>query len=462
MSGRSMPFRSGDDAARAAVAPLLDELRGELLVLPREAVVEKHLDMMAFEERVLSTPRVVRPVRRVRNQPRRAAFVFGCIAATIASCGLSAAGALPEPLQHITDRIADTLGVPQPHDNGTSTGSAPLAVPETTAPPTDAPRSSAPDTKPQSTPDTEKRDKPRATTPAPTTTTPTSTPTTEPLDPPAFPARPNEPGGRVDPTEPTEPTTEPPSDNSQNTPAGYPTDWREQAIDVTSLRMLFCSMSDSIAPADCPQSVVAPGAENVTWRLLGDPTTTAAAVATTTRNAAGDSSTLVTVYERFRMLATYTLPATGATQYTAYSSGVAQATMAWTGSYFDNITMSTGSVDGHVMPGVTVPTFPRAETWDYVVAMKVLQAFDRCTGPADPGASCPPGGLLDSPTTNQSTVNNNVVADAEVSFDSRTGLYTVTGTYSLTPPSGAPVNGIYTATLFYEGSDLTILSITGR
>src|SRR4029079_9229301 len=123
----------GDDPARAAVAPLLNELRGELLVLPSDDVVAKHLDMMAFEQRVLTTPRVERPARRI-NRPRRTAFVFGCIAVTITSCGLSAAGSLPEPLQHITDSIAHTLGVPQPHDSGTSTGSAPTTAPEPTTP----------------------------------------------------------------------------------------------------------------------------------------------------------------------------------------------------------------------------------------------------------------------------------------------------------------------------------------
>ena len=56
-----------DDAVRAAVAPLLDELRGELVVLPREPIVEQHLDMMAFERQVLDAPRPVRT-----RQPRRA------------------------------------------------------------------------------------------------------------------------------------------------------------------------------------------------------------------------------------------------------------------------------------------------------------------------------------------------------------------------------------------------------
>ena len=54
--------------------------------------------------------------RAALPRPRRAAFVIArACARTFASCGLSAAGALPEPLQHITDSIAHTLGVPQPH-----------------------------------------------------------------------------------------------------------------------------------------------------------------------------------------------------------------------------------------------------------------------------------------------------------------------------------------------------------
>jgi hypothetical protein len=452
-----MPFRS-DDADRAAVAPLLNELRGELLVLPREAVVEKHLGLMAFEQRVLTTPRVERPVRRVANRPRRTAFVFSSIAATIASCGLSAAGALPEPLQHITDTIAHTLGVPQSHDDGTSTGHAPT----NTTPATDRPSVDTPSTEPATTPATQPaRRTPRATTQGPSTTTPTvSTPTTEPGDEPTFPARPTDPPGRIDPTPPTTPT--PPSNNSQNTPPGYPTDWREQAIAATSRQMWFCGVVDTLQPNGCPQSAVAPGAENVSWTLLGDPSKTSAAVATTTKNAAGDSSTSVTVYERFAMVASYTLPTTGDKQYLAYSSGIAKATMTWNGTGFDNATLKTGSVDGDVMPGVTVPLFAKPGFWDFVVSWRVQQAFDRCTATGAPDASCPAGGLLDSPSTNQSTLDGDVVSAAEVSFDGETGLYTVTGTYSLTPPAGAPVNGIYTATLFANGSNLSILSVTGH
>jgi len=92
---RGMPFRSGDDAARDAVAPVLNELRAELLVLPSESVVEKHVDMMTFERQVLgTTPRVARKSRAAMSRPRRTAFVLAAVSATVASCGLSAAGAL--------------------------------------------------------------------------------------------------------------------------------------------------------------------------------------------------------------------------------------------------------------------------------------------------------------------------------------------------------------------------------
>ena len=68
------------------------------------------------------------------------------------SCGLSAAGALPAPLQHITESIARTFGVPQPDratpsSNGKAAGAPSADKPAThvTAPDT-APTSPAPDT----------------------------------------------------------------------------------------------------------------------------------------------------------------------------------------------------------------------------------------------------------------------------------------------------------------------------
>jgi hypothetical protein len=346
--------------------------------------------------------------------------------------------------------------VPQPHDDGTSTGTAPTMEPAPTVPTTQPTSASTPDPKPATKPDDQAGRKPRATTTiAPSTTT--SIPVVEPTEPPGFPPiEPTDPRGRVDPG----PTPEEPSDYSQNTPPGYPADWREQATGMVSIQLWLCSVRDSLAPEGCPQSAVAPGAENVVWTLIGDPSRTAAAIATTTTNAAGEPSTLVTVYGRFRMVATYTLPATGGLQYHAYSSGIVEATMVWGGQSFERVTLKPGPAN--VMPGVVVPGFQPPGIWDFMVSAKVQSAFERCTATGPSGATCPPGGFLNSPDTNQSTLNGNVVEAAEVSFSGETGLYTVIGTYSLTSASGAAVNGVYNATLYFNGSDLTILSITNR
>ena len=196
------------------------------------------------------------------------------------------------------------------------------------------------------------------------------------------------------------------------------------------------------------------------WSLLGDPSRTAAAIAKTTTDSAATPSTIVTVYERYRMVATYTLPETGSRQHHAYSSGIVEATMTWGGESFDHVTLKPGPAN--VMPGVIVPGFQPPAIWDFMVAAKVQDAFERCTVTGTPGPACPTGGLLDSPDTNQSTLNGNVLAAAEVSFNGETGLYTVIGTYSLTSAAGTPVNGVYNATLYFSGADLTILSVTGR
>ena len=46
-----------------------------------------------------------------------------------------------------------------------------------------------------------------------------------------------------------------------------------------------------------------------------------------------------------------------------------------------------------------------------------------------------------------------------MSFDPRTGLLVVTGTYSMVTSTGTPVTGSYTASLFFDGLALRTLSI---
>src|SRR5262249_8199226 len=135
------------------------------------------------------------------------------------------------------------------------------------------------------------------TTPPPTTVAPAG-------EPPAFPARPTKGPHRIDPN----PPEKPPSKNSDNTPAGYPTHRRDPPTDGAANRPPDCAQVTVFDPPTCPQSAPAvANAANVQWALLNDPRLSAAAIAHTTRQADGAMHTIVTVYERFQMELIYTV-----------------------------------------------------------------------------------------------------------------------------------------------------------
>jgi hypothetical protein len=439
-----MPFGSGDESARAAATPVLNALRSELLVLPRDEVIESHVDMMAFEQQLLSTPRFAK-TRAALPRPRRAAFVFLAVFATLASCGLSAAGALPAPLQHLTDSIARTLGVPQPHDTGSAphhaaasgsqpTTSRPAVVPAASKTPAhhaSAAKSAA--TKDKTKAKVSAKPAVRAPKPAPE---------------PKVPAQPGK-IAKPGPTRPSKrlPSGPPPSHDSKNTPAGYPDNWRTLADAAATTQLQACAQADTLSPKNCPQ-VAAPAAANtqvqaVHWTLVTTPEPAAVVVARVYPGKSGPAITTY-VYQRFQMGASYTK--VGGTQtYLAYSGGIAAATMSWNGSAFTDVTFSSGSAAGRLLPGVTVPPFLRPPGASDSALLAVVQA----------GFSLPadgPGG--------QWTVVGDPTQGAVVTFDGQVGDYTVTGTYLKTSGS-ATARGEYTATLFFDGQNFQILSITG-
>jgi hypothetical protein len=427
-----MPFRGGDDAARAAVTPLLDDLRSELLVMPRDTIVDQHLEMMAFEEQLLATPRFVK-TRAALPRPRRAAFVFACVSATIAGCGLSAAGALPKPLQRITDTIAHTLGVPEPHhvdpppvSNGAlGAPSTPRVTPGThrVAPTTPKPATST--THPVPRKPVPAHQPPRT----PTSTGLKATPPPEPLITP----RPVKPSKRVHPKGPVKK----PSKNSDNTPPGFPTDWRARAIAAGAQQLKSCAQTDALAPVDCPQVATATGTpQSVQWALLNDPQSGAAVVAQTkvSHDQWGNPSraTTVTVYERFQMAATIT--AADGTTSLVYNSGIGQATMAWNSTAFVNVSYLSGSAADHLLPGIKIPPLaPPAGAIDAAAILAVQAAL-----PAD--------AQMNSET-------------ATVVFDPELGTFTVTGSYVITSEVATPEHPV-TSTLFYDGNAFRVLTVT--
>jgi hypothetical protein len=303
--------------------------------------------------------------------------------------------------------------------------------------------------------------KPKPTVTAPTTTQPSLPASSTQIATP----RPHAPPQRIKPVD----AGPPPSKNSSNTPPGFPADWRQQATDMASMQLAWpCTFDPSPAPAGCPQQVTAAAVgikpDSVAWTLLNDPHAGAAVVAKTTpgnpaRHIAPHTS--VTVYEAFQMVATYTA-ADGSGPYRAYSAGIGAATMTWDGSEFINVSYGRGSVAGQLLPGVKPPTLPRpANVNDSAVLGAVHDGFTACTA-----STTAPGPVLTCPQTTapgeQWTLTGDPTPGATLAYDLTQGLFTVTGTYAMTSNLGNSAGGGYMATLFYDGSQLQVLSITAN
>lgn len=226
-----------------------------------------------------------------------------------------------------------------------------------------------------------------------------------------------------------------------------------------------CSQETTLTPTTCPQQATPLGtggqAQSVQWTLWNNPFAGAAVVAKTTP---GDPAkhtgptTKITVYVAFQMSATYT-ETDGSGPYRSYSAGIGAATMTWDGSSFVDATFSPGSVAGHLLPGVKAPSIPRtANTGDGVVRSAVQSGLNACVAAAaapDPVLICPQTTAVGE----QWTLSGDPTLGATVAYDPTDGLFTVTGTYAMTSNLGNASSGPYTATLFFDGTQLQVLSI---
>ena len=229
--------------------------------------------------------------------------------------------------------------------------------------------------------------------------------------------------------------------------------------------MLVCPQYTTVSPAGCPQQATAPdldpASQSLQWAVENSPFDGAVVIAKTTpgnpaRHIA--PTTAVTVYEAYEMVATYTA-ADGSTHF-AYSGGIGAATMSWNGTTFVNVNFGPGSVAGHLLPGVKAPTHPRPGAADNPRVLAAVQtAFTACTAttpPTGPTAACPQS----TAAGEQWTVTGDPAQGATVAYDSASGLYTVTGTFAMTSNLGNSTGGPYTATLFFDGTQLQVVRIT--
>jgi hypothetical protein len=293
-------------------------------------------------------------------------------------------------------------------------------------------------------------------------TTPTA-PTVQSVAPQIAKARPTVPPKRF---KPRKPSTKP-SNNSSNTPAGYPDNWRHLAAAAAAEQLRTCARADTLSPAGCPQIASAADAnaavQSVQWSLVTASESEAVVVARVHPGGPDKSgpATTVTVYEPFAMGGQYT-EAGAPHPYRAYSGGIAAATMTWNGKSFTNITFTSGSAAGHTLPGVTVPALRRpGEVTEGALSAALQQGFADCTAsstdPATPGPACAlPTEAGGAPWS----VTGDPAQNAVITFNSGQGDFSVSGAYSLTS-TGGTASGQYRATLFFDGHDVQVLNITG-
>jgi len=273
-------------------------------------------------------------------------------------------------------------------------------------------------------------------------------------------------------------------------PSGLPSDWTRLAIAAAADQLTKCAQADVLAPAGCPQSA-APADPNasagaVHWTLLQQLTAGSVAlvqplgIEATNTSGAG---TAVTVYGRFQMVASYTLTDSsgGTTTRLAYSAGIAQATMTWAGTSFENVAYTSGPVR-QLPVGVTVPSFTQpSSVTGAALNAAVAAGFQACATsvPAADGPGVPNCPQTVSPPAGATNASWSLDADplqgATTGFDASQGLFTVTGTYTMTlsylpqntdgtvatDPETVSVTGTYTASLYFDGAHVELLGISG-
>jgi hypothetical protein len=278
--------------------------------------------------------------------------------------------------------------------------------------------------------------------------------------------------------------TPPPTASSTGVPAGLPADWSTQAIHAATVALQTCARSSSLQPANCPQGGVVGGpALAVRWAVLNQPLDHAVAVPAS-QDAGTAAAGQVTVYGHFQMTVSYTTAGQAVRPYLDYVGGLAEASMTWDGHSFQNVQFVNS--DAAAQPPVPVPPFTRpAEVTDANALAAVKAGFEDCATLQVPLTAttlaipnCPQQyGVIQigTITSAQWSINGDPTQGALVSFDTAHGNFAVTGSYhmdlhyntnngnSLSNDNGAHLgsaSGNYTATLAWNGQQLTLLKIT--
>lgn len=467
---RNSARQSARDAQLAfAAAPILGDLRRELLVAPSEPAVESHLEAMRLERQFIERPqprpaRTATGMRFAGTRARRTTCAVAAVGLVFASGSLATAGAVTRPLQSITDTIKHTL-----FGTGSSSGLGDSPTQSLGLAPLPGPVSAGNDAKLDG----------RASTAAPAPpSAPTATPVAEPA-PPSYattgqnsttpPSQPPRRGVRPSGSSPKPP----PKHNSEKEigpPPGLPADWEARAVTLARWNLLGCANSDLLAPKGCPQQAQSVGhatPAGVHWMVLNQPMAGAVVTIELPLSSPPDGAgSKVEVYGRFQMNASYMLDG-DTTPRLVYRGGIARATMTWNGSSFTQVHFDEGALRS-LPAGVRVALFERPASLQNADALSaVADGFRDCVignmSAVDGSVPNCPQHVSPAPAPGARwTLTGDPVRGAAVIFDARNGQFTVIGSYSMNLVAGntvKPVVGNYAATLSFDGMRLLLIDI---
>jgi hypothetical protein len=280
-----------------------------------------------------------------------------------------------------------------------------------------------------------------------------------------------------------------PADQRSQPPAttmpGLPSDWQSRAVGAANAALKACAAATSLNPTGCPQQISDAGAvvQTVQWSLLSDGLAhaTAVPVPQPDQGPTSGGNGQIVVYGRYAMDVSYVVAGQGLRPSLDYSGGLAQATLSWDGTSFQNVQFTSGEVT--LPANVTVQPFARpAGATDAAALAAVNAGFNDCVTIAVPAtdpvvANCPQGGTRTDmhATGGHWLLQGDPLQGALVSFTPEHGDVTVTGNFDMnfdytTPPEGpdhgtswtARCFGHYTAILSWDGSTLELLNMVRR
>jgi hypothetical protein len=260
---------------------------------------------------------------------------------------------------------------------------------------------------------------------------------------------------------------------------GLPNDWQARAISAATASLKTCAQANTLQPLNCPQQISwsGPTVLAVHWTALNVPLDHAVGVQQTSPSGAPIPGQ-VAVYGQYQMETSFTTSGQSRRPYRDYAAGIAQATMTWDGTSFQNVTFAPQPIT-QLPVGVMVPPFHRpTEVTDTAVLQAVQSGFHDCvsikiTPSTTTPANCPNAGPgLDPYFGNLHwALDSDPMQGALVSFDTSQGDFAVTGNFAMTLNAVRHVPGQpseartfktatnYTATLAWDGHQLSLLKI---